>query len=238
MHDRTSRLRESHGFHVRSDDETTRGEVALLERNEHGANRSCVEATVLCVSHDAHDRAPVARYADEPEHVAGPCDAFPQRVLTREEVIGQRLVDDHHSSRARAVRRLELTSLDERNAGGLEVAWIGRPILGVGHSLAHTERASFGLHIELDACGAQRDRGPESHHFHARERGEIALHALVLRDGCRLVGERREVRRHLHRQDVLRVEAGVDRGQPLHGPHEQPRTGEEHDGYGDLRDDE
>ena len=72
--------------------------------------------------------------------------------------------------------------------------------------------------------------------MHAGNRFELRRHSLVSSDRFLLACDGGEVGRHFHGENVIGVEARIDRGEPLHRLHEEPRAGEQNHRHGDLRD--
>ena len=194
-----------------------------------------VQAGIVDVAHHAHHLecgriAPVG-----PEAHA---QLLAERVLAGEDLGDQRFIDHRHRPRVTAVARVERAAALQWNAQRLEVARGHGAVLGA----------------RLLARGR---RGPA---LHGEARGDAVASEGLRRDGCRrehpgpganafeqLPVERRALvrprvsrlgQRDADGEDVVGVEAGIDREQPAEALQHQAGPRHQHERQGDLGDDE
>ena len=179
--DARRRIREPRDVAVGTDNDPAADREHLREGHEHGRVTRGVEPTVLRITGDADDRSPIGGDRRELEHLARPRDPFADRVLVREQPLGERLVDDHHFPRRRPVGRRKWTSPEKRNPRRVEELGTSGTELGAGQRFADRWRFAFRLHVEPGAAAAERYGRTEANVDDAGQGRDLAAHLLVAR---------------------------------------------------------
>ena len=220
----------------------TAGRETLRERHEHHASRLGVQSSVARIACDTDDGAPVAGEGSESEDVAGECDALPDRILAREELLCQSPVDDHDLLGAGAIGSREVASLEQRNSslrGNTPDSRVRMSACGTAAPTLSALPSALMSNWISDARSGIVDPIPAS------TTPGSARTSLRMRSYCSLIVAsvvesivRRIEQIHGHRENFFRLETGVHLGQPDHRAREQPSAGEQHDRHRHLRDDE
>ena len=183
--------------------------VVLSQRHEQHRTAVLAQLVVLRVldqADDLHHAAARSCTRDARAEADAPAD----RIGAAEELVGERLVDDRHARRRRAVRIRERPAAQHSHPHHLEV--VGRN--GIGKA---SQRDTGRRHEALDVDGVAPDASAEQARNRRARRldtgnGDRALEQAAIEspplfDVERTLSGRR---RHIEKEDALRIEADVD----------------------------
>ena len=187
------------------------------------------------VPHDADDSDGVGGVSSCRERTAGAWEpeAFADRILGAECVLGQNFVDDHDLFAACAVLAVEEASAEQRDAHDLQIIWGDAGGERVGQIVHGGDRGSGGVIQFVDALahGDGIDEGDGLHSRHAARAIQNILPGGA--DFCR-VGDGAGRKRHARDQHVYGLYARVESGEPQDRAREHPGGNEQHHGESDF----
>jgi hypothetical protein len=204
----------------------------LRKWHEHDRPVLSVETPVPGVGDDADHRPPVAADGCETKYVTGPRDPLPDRVVSGEEPVRQRLVENHHQRGAGLIGREKFPAADQRNAGSPEKLGAGRPQFRPGHRLTHSERPAFCLDVEPHIRAPERNRRSQGGIPDAGQGRDFAPYLFVLHLGPgvgRGIGQElgRSKQRELQGEQLFGPEPGRHIGETDQGAGKQTGAGEQ-----------
>jgi hypothetical protein len=201
----------------------------------HHRRRIVIEAFITCIADDANDLArPFFEFGAE---AVARRDARAEFISLRPIFFGHRFVDDDHVIGNHLVALVEFAAAEERDAKHAEILRRNIAPLNVaveiavrwGHAFDRERQINASVHGQA-ACEADR--------FDAGNRANATLDFLRGRRHRRSLRKAIAGERHLHGENVVRVEAGLYFAKAQVSPDQQRGADQKHQGESHFRDDE